>query len=115
MFKKLLLLLLFLGLLSLSTYVALSKNFIPRQSLGGVPFQAAEQMSTQVGNLVSRSQPTITHVQTVQKQTGAVLGDFIQVNEKDSEKKLYEKTLEQAQYLYCKQVVEQWESETISE
>lgn len=39
-----------------------------------------------------------------------VLGDFIQVNEADSEKSTSEKALEYGRYLYCQQVVKEWEA-----
>lgn len=40
-----------------------------------------------------------------------VLGDFIQVNEADNEKSTSEKALEYGRYLYCQQVVKEWENQ----
>ena len=109
--KSIFLLLILISAVVGGIYIAHDRNLIPKELLAGVPYQAAEWTTQQVEPLLSQYEPAISHVQTVQQETGAVLGDFIQVNEKDSEKKLYEKTLDQAQYLYCKQVVEQWEKD----
>lgn len=111
-FKKLVVLVILAGLAVGGIYFAHDRQLIPRDLLAGKPYQAAEWTTNQVDELRTQYQPTISHLQTVQEETGAVLGEFIQVNEQNSEKKLYEKTLDQAQYLYCKQVVEQWEKQT---
>ncbi len=53
--------------------------------------------------LTERAKDTGEHVQKI-------LGDTVEVDEKNTNKSLHEKTLEYAKYLYCKQVVNDWES-----
>lgn len=91
-------------------HAAHARDLIPKDSLlGKTPYQVAEWISKQVDMVVEQISPTATQVQEVSSQSGVILGEFIQVNENDQEKKLHERTLEFAQYAYCKQVVEQWE------
>jgi hypothetical protein len=90
-------------------YTIHTRNLIPHDLFGGMPYQATNWITNQVDSLLAQYQPAISHIQTVQQDAGTVLGDFIQINEKDQDKKLHERTLELAQYTYCKQVVEQWE------
>jgi hypothetical protein len=52
--------------------------------------------------LTERAKETGEHVQQI-------LGDTVQVDEQGKEKPLHEKTIEYARYLYCKQVVNDWE------
>ncbi len=54
--------------------------------------------------LTERAQETSGHIQKI-------LGDKVEVDEGEKEKALHEKTAEYARYLYCKQVVEDWEKE----
>lgn len=48
--------------------------------------------------------------QLVGQEVGKVLGDQIKVNEEDANKPLHEKALEYGQYLYCQQVVKEYEA-----
>lgn len=63
-----------------------------------------ESAKEQVKVLTDRSQE-------VSEEVSKVLGDFIQVNENDGDEALHERALEYGQYLYCMQVVEQYEKE----
>ncbi len=54
--------------------------------------------------LTDRAKETGEHVQQI-------LGDQVEVDEDQAKKPLHEKTIEYARYLYCKQVVEDWENE----
>lgn len=110
LFRSLLLIGVSIAVLSGLVYMAHGKGLIPKDSVIGVaPYLATEWISNQVETFVQKVSPTANQVQEVASQSGVVLGEFIQVNEKDQEKKLHERTLEFAQYTYCKQVVEQWE------
>lgn len=57
----------------------------------------------QAQTLTERAKETGEHVQQI-------LGEKVQVDEDEKEKSLHEKTLEYARYLYCQQVVEDWEA-----
>jgi fumarylacetoacetate (FAA) hydrolase family protein len=63
--------------------------------------KAAEE---QIKILTERSEEVSTEI-------GKVLGDFIQVNETGENQALHEKALEHGQYVYCQQVVEQYEAQ----
>lgn len=52
--------------------------------------------------LTDRAKETGEHVQQI-------LGDKVEVDEEQKKKSMHEKTIEYARYLYCKQVVEDWE------
>lgn len=52
--------------------------------------------------LTDRAKETGEHVQQI-------LGDKVEVDEEQAEKPFHEKTIEYGRYLYCKQVVEDWE------
>lgn len=74
---------------------------------------------TSVTDMVAQIKPTAnqsqelttlaTRTQESSQAFGKVLGDFVQVNEADTEKPLQEKALEYGQYIYCKQVVETYQ------
>lgn len=64
--------------------------------------QALTEATSQIGTLSQRSAETAN-------TSSQVLGEFIQVNEADSEKSTSEKALEYGRYLYCQQVVKEWE------
>ena len=51
----------------------------------------------------------------VSAEIGKVLGDFVQVNEAGENQALHERALEYGQYLYCQQVVEQYEAQNSDE
>lgn len=53
--------------------------------------------------LTERAKETGEHVQHI-------LGDKVEVDEERKEKALHEKTIDYARYLYCKQVVTDWEN-----
>lgn len=63
----------------------------------------ADDAQVQVENLSSRAQDVAEHSQKV-------LGDSIQVNNQESDKNLGEKAIDYGRYLYCKQVVTDFES-----
>jgi hypothetical protein len=48
---------------------------------------------------------------TVANETGQVLGSYVQVKEKPSTKPLHQKTWDHARYLYCQEVVKQYDAE----
>ncbi len=56
----------------------------------------------QTETLGNRAQETGKHIQKV-------LGQTVEADEEKKDKPLHEKTIEYARYLYCKQVVENWE------
>jgi hypothetical protein len=62
-----------------------------------------------LSGMMEKVGPSLSQLQKVASQSGTVLGDFIQVNEKNQDKSFQEKTLEFAQYTYCKKVVTDWE------
>jgi len=109
-FRSLLLIAISIAVLAGLVHAAHQRNLIPEDSLlGNTPYQAAEWISKQVDTIIEQLSPTATQVQEVSDQSGAILGEFIQVNDKNEDKKLHERTLELAQYAYCKQIVEEWE------
>ena len=63
--------------------------------------EISEEGISQVETLIERGS-------VLSEQTSKVLGSSIQVNEED-EKRLHEKAMEHAKYLYCKSVIEQYE------
>lgn len=62
----------------------------------------SQQSSEQTKVLTSRAKETGSHVQNI-------LGDKVEVDEEQADQPLHEKTIEYARYLYCKQVVEEYE------
>jgi sensor c-di-GMP phosphodiesterase-like protein len=62
----------------------------------------SQQASDQTKILTSRAKETSSHLQNI-------LGDKVEVDEQEANKPLHEKTIEYAHYLYCKQVVEEYE------
>jgi hypothetical protein len=50
--------------------------------------------------------------QEVSNEIGKVLGEYVQVNEKEEDKALHEKAFEYGQYLYCQQVIKEYETAT---
>jgi hypothetical protein len=64
--------------------------------------KAFTEASTQIRTLSQRGAETAN-------TSSKVLGDFIEVNEDDSEKSTSEKALEYGRYLYCQQVVADWQ------
>ncbi len=109
--RTLVLLVLIAGAVIAAIYFAQQRGLIPTDLLGGTPFQAAQQISLQTDSFMTTLQPTVTRVQEISTQSGTVLGSIVQVNEADENKKPHEKALDYAQYLYCKQVVDQWDAE----
>jgi len=103
-------LLAFLALIVIASInFANQKNLIPNTLLEGKPYQLAQQISQQTNSAITTIQPTIKKVQEVSSQSGTVLGSIIQVNEGDENRQPHEKALDYAQYMYCKQVVDQWD------
>lgn len=90
-------------------HLAYSRNLIPDTLLDGKPYQLAQQISIQTDTAITTIQPTIQKVQEVNTHSGVVLGSIVQVNEADENKQPHEKALDYAQYMYCKQVVDQWD------
>jgi len=109
--RALLVLLLIAGAVIAAMYFAQQRGLIPADLLGGTPFQAANQIAQQTDSFMTTLQPTVTRVQEISTQSGTVLGSIVQVNEADENKKPHEKALDYAQYLYCKQVVDQWDEQ----
>lgn len=69
------------------------------------------QTTQNVADQVSAGlQLTLERTQEFASRSGEVLGEIIQVNEGDKEKAAHERAHEHAQYLYCKAVVEDYES-----
>ncbi len=56
----------------------------------------------QTETLTTRAQQTSQHVQKV-------LGQTVEADEQKKDKAIHEKTIEYVRYLYCKQVVTDWE------
>lgn len=115
----LLVLLLIAGAVIAAMYFAQQRGLFPADLLDGTPFQgvftatlpAADQIAQQTDSFMTTLQPTVTRVQEISTQSGTVLGSIVQVNEADENKKPHEKALDYAQYLYCKQVVDQWDEQ----
>lgn len=107
--RSILLLLIITGALVGGVYYAHDNGFVSPKLLNGTPYQTSQWVTDQVDSFLEKQSPTISHIQDVSLESGNVLGDFIQVNEKDQDKRTHEKALEYAQYMYCKQVVEAWE------
>lgn len=63
----------------------------------------SQQASDQTKVLTSRAKETSSHIQNI-------LGDKVEVDEEQADKALHEKTIEYARYLYCRQIVEEWET-----
>ena len=107
--KILLLALAGLGLVFL-VYFAGSKGWLKNTPLKNLDYEQLNFISQENLNqaqvLSERAKETTEHVQQI-------LGDKIAVDEQaDSEKKekaIHEKAIEYTRYLYCKQVVEDWE------
>jgi hypothetical protein len=65
-------------------------------------FKKENVEQTQV--LTQRAKETTEHMQQI-------LGDKVQVDEEKQEKAIHEKAIEYTRYLYCKQLVEDWETQ----
>ncbi|KUK79091.1 MAG: hypothetical protein XD95_0617 [Microgenomates bacterium 39_7] len=66
------------------------------------PFKKENVEQTQV--LTQRAKETTEHVQQI-------LGDKVKIDEEKQEKAIHEKAIEYTRYLYCQQVVEDWEAQ----
>lgn len=66
---------------------------------------SADQTQEQLATLSERGQ-------AVSQEIGKVLGDYVQVNEADEKTPLHEKAFEYGQYLYCQQVIKEYEAST---
>ncbi|HEX7018326.1 MAG TPA: hypothetical protein VF209_05480 [Patescibacteria group bacterium] len=115
--KNFFLITLWLVVMSAGIYVAYNRGVIKvpllaqKDSSGIAAFSPAEQgnwekafaeASSQIGILSQRGAETAN-------TSSQVLGEFIQVNEAGGEKSTSEKALEYGRYLYCQQVVKEWE------
>lgn len=69
------------------------------------PLKKENVEQTQV--LTERAKETTEHVQQI-------LGDKIQVDEEKQDKAIHEKAIEYTRYLYCRQVVDDWEAQNSS-
>lgn len=68
-----------------------------------------EKLETAFSDASSQLKVLSARGQETGVMSSQVLGDFIQVNEEDNEKSTSEKALEYGRYLYCQQVVKEWE------
>ena len=104
--KKLLNLALIAVIALIAIYFAGEKNWLKNTPLKNFDHQQlnifSQEASDQTKVLTSRAKETSEHVQKI-------LGDNIEVNEAQKDKPLHEKTIEYARYLYCKQVVEDYQ------
>lgn len=73
-----------------------------------------EKLTTAFNDASSQLKILTARGQETGEMSSQVLGEFIQVNEEDSEKSTSEKALEYGRYLYCQQVVKEWEEVTAS-
>lgn len=115
-----------IGYLAYSDQVSL-KNFSVEQLttvFKNIPQQAKNITTPQIENekLQSVAESTSQQLQvfgeraqTIAEHTQKVLGDSVQVNEQAKEQTLHERAFEYGRYLYCKEVVEEYESTTISQ
>ena len=76
---------------------------IDYESLNPIKKENVEQ--TQV--LTERAKETTEHIQQI-------LGDKIEVDEESKDKAIHEKAIEYTRYLYCRQVVDDWEAQNSS-
>ena len=87
-------------------YFAGSQGWLQNTPLRDVPYEELNLFSQenveQAKELTDRAKETGEHVQQI-------LGETVEADEKKKDKALHEKTIEYARYLYCKQVVEDWE------
>ena len=87
-------------------YFAGEQGWLENTPLAGIDHQQLnflkQENMEQTKVLTDRAKQTGEHVQNV-------LGETVEVDEQAQEKPLHEKTIEYARYLYCKQVVEDWE------
>ncbi len=94
-----------------SLYFASTKGWLNGTPLENISFDKIgflnQENIEQTQVLTERAKETSTHVQQI-------LGESIVVDEQATdekkEKAIHEKTLEYVKYLYCKQVVEDWEA-----
>lgn len=89
-------------------YFAGSQGWLQNTPLRNVPYEKmglfSQQNVEQAKELTDRAKETGEHVQQI-------LGETVEADDKRKEKALHEKTIEYARYLYCKQVVEDWETQ----
>lgn len=77
---------------------------IPADQLSQLPFNT-QDASDQLGTLAERGQE-------VSEQIGKVLGEFVEVNENNQDQAAHERAFEYGQYLYCQQVIIDYEKNT---
>jgi len=89
-------------------YFAGSKGWLDKTPLKNLDYSRLnfvnQETMDQTKILTERAQETGEHMQNV-------LGDQVKVDEEAKDKTLPEKAIEYGQYLYCKQVVTDWEKE----
>lgn len=106
--KKISNLILIIILIIVGLYVAANQGWLqgtPLEKLNPAKLNLfSQEAAQQTKVLTSRAKETSEHVQKV-------LGDNIEASEESEEKPLHQKTIDYARYLYCKQVVKDWEKE----
>jgi hypothetical protein len=89
-------------------------NMFPKSEVPIASTTATESANTQVALTPQTAQTEIQTLtersQEVSQEIGKVLGEYVQVNEEDVNKPLHEKAFEYGQYLYCQQVIKQFEA-----
>ncbi len=79
----------------------------PLQNIDHEQFNLLKQENLeQTKVLTEKAQETGQHVQHI-------LGDTVEVDEDQKKQPLHERAFEYGRYLYCQQVVEDWEQQTI--
>jgi len=104
--KKLLLFSLVIIVFEVGLYGAKIKGYLKNTPIDQLTTEElkffSEDAKKQAQILTDRAKETGDHIQQV-------LGESIQINEKDG-KPVHQKTLEYGRYLYCQQVVKEWEA-----
>ena len=111
--KTLLLLILIFTLASAGAYVAYNRGLIKPEYLAKIPVDQVKNAINQE-TLQSLSSSAQTQSQTLIEKSGVVLGEtknFLdtQITENKQDEKISDKAFEYAKYIYCQQVVEDFE------
>lgn len=95
-------------LIAVGVLVGVNRGWITQQQLATITWGGSELIHTsqdtkdQLYLLSNRSNQVGGQIQQV-------LGTYVQVNEEETKQPLHEKAFEHGQYLYCKQVVSEYE------
>lgn len=109
--KKILFFVLIITVLVATIYYAYNKGYLNNTPLVNIHKQDVQNFTQ---DAQEQSQILGSQAQKASLQLQQVLGESIQVDE-DNDKPLYAKTIDYGKYLYCKQVVKDYEEKLLQE